>query len=146
MARTSRRTRSRLLAEINVVPYIDVMLVLLVIFMVTTPLLDEGIKVSLPKAQASETDKTTQVAIPIVVKVKEDGKVLLTYKDFKETLVTDTELVALVKPLLKDNADLQIQIKGDAKANYEYIIHTVDVLRKSGVKKVNFITKAIIEE
>ena len=131
----------RLMGEINVVPYIDVMLVLLIIFMITAPLLTQGIKVDLPKAGAEPLDpKMLKDAIPIVLSVDKEGRLYLNRgSDPKSPL--DPEVVAeRTTAELHKNPELPVLVKADNAVPYGRVVQAMVILQHSGAKKVGFIT------
>jgi len=122
--------------EINVVPYVDVMLVLLVIFMVTAPLVTPGV-IDLPTV-----DKASQPRIvPIEVFVKADQELVVRERDsaraiLRERTVSRAELASFIKGARAKGADLSVLIGGDKNARYEAVLAVMDELRKQGVHKV----------
>ncbi len=121
--------KRRLMNQINVVPYIDVMLVLLVIFMVTAPMTNPGV-VELPKV--GETLK--QQVNPIIVSIKKNGKIEIDGKSFKN----DT-LLAHVKKITKKNPSQSIVIAADKKVNYGKVITIMDLLKQNDIDKVGLL-------
>ena len=132
--------RRRQIAEINVVPYIDVMLVLLVIFMITAPLLFQGVEVNLPKATAKPMEKKPQE--PIVLSVDRHGNYYLNIASHPTQTIAATEVFKLVQEKLKllIDADRQILIKGDKNISYEKIIAAMTLLQKAGARSIGLIT------
>src|SRR5579864_1014665 len=114
MAQTSRGRR--LMAEINVVPYIDVMLVLLIIFMITAPLLTQGVKVDLPKAGAEPLD--AQRIQPLVLSVDRAGRLYLNVGGDAQTPVDDGAVAARATAALRANPDRQVLVKADSAVPY----------------------------
>jgi biopolymer transport protein TolR len=131
----------RLMGEINVVPYIDVMLVLLIIFMITAPLLTQGIKVDLPKAGAEPLDpKMLKDAIPIVLSVDKEGRLYLNRGGDPKSPV-DPEVVAeRTTAELKRNPELPVLVKADNAVPYGRVVQAMVILQHSGARKVGFIT------
>lgn len=129
--------RRKLTSEINVVPYIDVMLVLLVIFMVTAPLLTQGIEVDLPKT-ASQTLSAQQE--PTIVSVDIQGNFYLNRGDDAEAALDEAELARLVGILVRKQPDELILVEGDGKAEYAAVAKAMGVLQSVGVKKIGFVT------
>ena len=134
-----QRKRRRPMGEINVVPYIDVMLVLLVIFMVTAPLLTQGVKVDLPQADAepviSETGRL------IVITIKKDGRYYLNYNaDPVEALDLDTVIARSVAAFRIDPTT-PININADRDVAYGKVVQLIASLKKAGVSKVGFLTE-----
>ena len=130
LANASRRHRKRKLkAEINVVPYIDVMLVLLIIFMVTAPLLNVGVDVNLPQSDAKPLEqKNTK---PVVVQVASDGALALTYDGVERPQVVDrTQLVAKVKGFVQADPQLPVYVAGDRDASYQTVYEVLTLLQR----------------
>ena len=132
-----RHRKRRIKAEINVVPYIDVMLVLLVIFMITAPLLNLGVDIDLPQSNAKSLSQDKD---PIVVSVDVDGNYFLAVKAGSNEAVTAAALSARVAAIVSQNKDVQVLIGGDAKASYQTISTTIDLLKSAGVDKVSLIS------
>jgi len=122
------------MAEINVVPYIDVMLVLLIIFMVTAPLLNLGVEVELPQGNAESLGDMTD---PLLVTVDRDGNLFLNTGEAPE-LVDSQTLVERVSVFAGRNPDLQVLIGGDREAAYRHIYSTMVLLQQAGVGAVGF--------
>ncbi|WP_394540114.1 protein TolR [Lysobacter enzymogenes] len=141
MSGTIRRPNKRKLkADINVVPYIDVMLVLLIIFMVTAPLLTLGVDVDLPKSNAKSSNTKTD---PVVVQVDESGNFFLTVKAGNKEAVTAQDLAAKVGAIVKQNdkEKVQVYIAGDGRANYQPVMDAMNILQGAGVEKVSLISQ-----
>lgn len=137
-----RRQRKRPIAEMNIVPYIDVMLVLLVIFMIATPLLTQGVKVNLPHAKATEIN--TQQQIPIIITVSAQGQYFLN-SDTKQALNPRQLLVQVTAELqvAKQNGyQRQVLIKGDQSVNYGEVVQAMALLQQAGVKQVGLMTQS----
>jgi len=135
--------RRRPMAEINVVPYIDVMLVLLVIFMITAPLLNLGVEVELPKADAEPLD-TEQNDEPLVVTVLQNGDLYLNAGgDLDGTssgLIDPETLVATVSAIVRRNPDIQVLVGGDERVDYGEVYNAMVLLQKAGVTKVGLMS------
>ena len=132
MALTSasrRHRRKKLKAEINVVPYIDVMLVLLIIFMVTAPLLNVGVDVNLPQADARPLEqKNTK---PVVVQVASDGSLGLTYEGLDRPQRVDrVQLVAKVKGFVDADPQLPVYVAGDRDVSYQTVYEILTLLQR----------------
>ena len=126
----SRRHRKRKLkAEINVVPYIDVMLVLLIIFMVTAPLLNVGVDVNLPQSDAKPLEqKNTK---PVVVQVASDGALAMTYEGLERPQAVDkAQLVAKVKGFVEADPQLPVYVAGDRDASYQTVYEVLTLLQR----------------
>lgn len=137
MSRIRQKTR-RPMAEINVVPYIDVMLVLLVIFMITAPLLTEGVKVELPQADANPIDSDAQR--PIVFTVDREGRYYLTYDDDKSVPVQADELLLKASSLIKHNPGAPVLVKGDRGVIYDQVLRLMVLLQQAGAPSVGMLT------
>jgi biopolymer transport protein TolR len=132
-----RHRRRKLKSEINVVPYIDVMLVLLVIFMITAPLLNLGVDVDLPKSNAKSLQQKTD---PVVVQVDADGNYFLAVKAGSNEAVTREQLRSRLGAIVARNKDAQVLIGADAKASYQTLTTAIDQLKAAGVQKVSLIS------
>lgn len=132
----------RPMAEINVVPFIDVMLVLLVIFMVTTPLLTQGIKIDLPKTEAKAIPPEQKE--PLIVTVDAAGNFYLNTSDKPDQAITERTLSYMASmQLSKDAAGTQrpVLVRGDKDANYGKVVEAMVLLQKAGAKSVGLITE-----
>ena len=129
------------MGEINVVPYIDVMLVLLVIFMITAPMLNQSIEVQLPIAGKGETITDAPAKI-IVVEVAADGGYRLGYGEQKPSPVADVQtLVARVVAYRQLEPNSDVYLGGDARVPYVRVLSVMDALKGAGVAKVGLLTK-----
>jgi biopolymer transport protein TolR len=128
------------MGEINVVPYIDVMLVLLIIFMITAPLMTQGIKVELPKAAAKPLDHQSDK--PLVLSVDREGRLYLNRGSSQEkTQALDEDaVVSRTRQEISGNADLQVLVKADTSVAYGRVVEAMVMLQQAGVKKIGFIT------
>ncbi len=138
------RKRRKPMAEINVVPYIDVMMVLLVIFMISTPLLTQGVKVDLPQADDTEY-LDPKPAETVIVKVDVEGQLYLTIGTGKEKSVTREQLVDKIKNKRLDKPKLSVLVAGDKEVRYIFIMDTLALLSKSGIPNVGLMTKSLDE-
>jgi biopolymer transport protein TolR len=134
---TSRKRK--LMAEINVVPYIDVMLVLLIIFMVTAPLLTQGIKVELPKAGA-EPLEPSEGNEPLVLSVDADGNYYLNVGDDEDSPVEAERIVQLTSVVLERSPDTPVLVKADFRVAYGDVVAAMVLLQRAGAEKVGFLT------
>ncbi|MEA3278238.1 MAG: protein TolR [Pseudomonadota bacterium] len=132
------RQRRRPMSEINVVPYIDVMLVLLVIFMVTAPLITQGVKVDLPQADAEVLEGETSE--PVVITVDQFGDLYLDVGEDKNQPVDPDTLMIRVKAVLKYNPKVPIMVKGDAAVDYGRVIDAMVLAQAAGAPSVGLIT------
>ncbi|HYQ92903.1 MAG TPA: protein TolR [Candidatus Competibacteraceae bacterium] len=138
MARYNRRPR-RLLAEINVVPYIDVMLVLLVIFMVTAPLLQQGVEVDLPKADAKALPADQPK--PLILSVDRQGNYYLNLADNPGKPMDNTAVQAFVAEQLQRNPKLPVMVRADESVNYGTVTTAMVLLQQAGAPKVGLLTE-----
>ena len=137
MPRTHRR---RFMSEINVVPYIDVMLVLLVIFMITAPLLTQGVKVDLPQAEAEPIARSESE--PLVVSVDHAGDYYLNYGEDQDRPVAPETLAARVSALVRHRPGLPVLVRGDRNVAYGDVVALMSLLQGSGVPSVGLVTEA----
>ena len=128
----------RLMAEINVVPYIDVMLVLLIIFMVTAPLLTQGVQVDLPKAAA--TPLTEQKREPLVVSIDRRGRFYVNVGEAKQAPIDEATLGANVRVVLGRDALTPVLLKADQSVPYGRVIRAMVILQQAGAERVGFLT------
>jgi biopolymer transport protein TolR len=136
---TSRRHRKRKLkAEINVVPYIDVMLVLLIIFMVTAPLLNLGTDIKLPDSRAKALSTPKQ---PIVVSVYADGRYALMVERDDNREMAGTEITARLRAIHDQNRDATVLVNGDRDASYQKIMTAIDLIKEAGFQQVSLISR-----
>ena len=136
-----QRMRGRkLMGEINVVPYIDVMLVLLIIFMVTAPMLSQGIKVDLPKAGASpiEPDKLE----PLLLSVDKAGRLYLNIGDPKAAL-DENRVLEIASAALRREPERPVLVKADKAVAYGRVVEGMVLLQQAGAKKVGFVTEPL---
>jgi len=142
MASAQPRRRRKLMGEINVVPYIDVMLVLLIIFMITAPLLAEGIKVDLPKAGARpippEMLKDTK---PIVLTIDSTGQLYLNYGPKQDEPLDATAVEAAAAAILRRAPETTVLVRGDYRVAYGEVVGAMTILQRAGADKVGFITQ-----
>ena len=131
------RRQRKLMGEINVVPYIDVMLVLLIIFMVTAPLLSQGIKVDLPQSQAEPlTDKSD----PLVLSVDRKGQFFLNLGKTNEPL-DPPRVVEIASAVLRREPERPVLVKADKAVEYGRVVEGMVLLQQSGARKVGFVTQ-----
>lgn len=137
MAREKRRP----IAEMNVVPYIDVMLVLLVIFMITAPILTQGVKVDLPKV-ASEPLKSPKNKEPLIVSIKANGEYVVE-RGRSEDKAANLEYVhRYVSKILKQQPDTDVLVRGDEVVPYGKVIALMTTLQSAGAPSVGLVTES----
>lgn len=129
------------MSEINVVPYIDVTLVLLIIFMITTPMLQTGVEVDLPKAESATVEQKEGVP-PIVVSIKADGKHYINIDGVTDDLVQPEEINARVTAVLSNNKNPQVLINADKTVEYGSVVTVMASLKNAGVPNVGLMTKS----
>jgi biopolymer transport protein TolR len=130
-----RRRRHGIMSEINVTPMVDVMLVLLIIFMVSAPLLTVGVPIDLPQSQAKSLDQDKQ---PLTVSVNVQGEVFL-----QDTKITVEELVAKLKAITESRGgmDERIYVRGDRKVDYGTVMRVMGRLSSAGFRRVALVTE-----
>lgn len=133
------RTKRKPMAEINVVPYIDVMLVLLVIFMITAPLLTQGVKVDLPQV-TSEPIEAEQLD-PLVITVDKTGLFYLDVGENKEDALTNETLVARVRTVLRNKPETPVYVRGDHQVDYGSVVIAMSLLQGAGATSVGLLTE-----
>ena len=135
--------RRKPISEINVVPYIDVMLVLLVIFMATAPMLTQGVQVDLPKAPSEPIDDA--VDDPLVISMRADGAIFVNLgmdeADDNGTRVTIYSLADQAEKILRARPDVPVYVKADHRLEYGKVVGVMTVLQKAGAESVGLITE-----
>lgn len=124
----------QVLADINVTPLVDVMLVLLIIFMITAPMLHQGVEVALPRARAEALQVRTED--PLVLSVDREGLVWI-----EDTPVHPTQLAERLVPMLEARGDDTVFLKGDRTVEYGRVIEVLDLLHQAGVTRIGMITE-----
>ncbi|WP_298219139.1 protein TolR [Halothiobacillus sp.] len=137
MDRRARRTR-RVVAEINVVPYIDVMLVLLVIFMVTAPMLQQGVEVTPPSAASKALPPEDD--LPVIITVNKAGEYFVSNAEDPKSSLPLSEVRILVEAALRDKPKIQVLVKGSGEANYNAVMQAMIIAQQAGVEKVGLVT------
>ena len=127
------------MAEINVVPYIDVMLVLLVIFMVTAPLLMQGVKVDLPQASSAPLGNKDEE--PVIVSIKKDGSYYINLGKEQERARPLRDIANTVTKVLRQKPNTPILVWGDTKVEYGLIVNLMSELQKAGAPTVGLVTE-----
>ena len=130
--------KRRLMSDINVVPYIDVMLVLLIIFMITAPLLTQGITVDLPNAPASQLDPGENE--PLVLSVDREGKYYLNVGDNEDMPIDDATVVERASAVLRRNAQTPVLVQADETVPYGRVVTGAVLLQQAGASKIGFQT------
>jgi biopolymer transport protein TolR len=135
------RPKRRPIAEINVVPYIDVMLVMLVIFMITAPLLKTGVEVELPQASAKPIKETPSE--PLVLSVNSDGDYFLSVGADPEAALDEQSLMALVAAVIRRDPKKSVLVRGDRSVDYGRVVRAMALLQAAGVPQVGLLTETI---
>jgi biopolymer transport protein TolR len=135
-----KRRRRRAMSDINVVPYIDVMLVLLIIFMVTAPLLNLGVDIELPKSNAKALDQKKE---PVLVSIDKDGRMYLTLgADAREEIDAET-LVTKVSAFVRQNPAVPVLIGGDQSVDYGAVYQAMVLLQQAGAPRVGLMSQPV---
>jgi biopolymer transport protein TolR len=129
----------RLMGEINVVPYIDVMLVLLIIFMITAPLLTQGVKVDLPQAAAEPLE--AQRIKPLVLSVDRAGRLYLNVGKDPQAALDENTVAARATAVLRAEPQTQVLVKADNAVPYGRVVQAMVLLQRAGARKLGFITQ-----
>jgi biopolymer transport protein TolR len=139
MAGTSRRRR--LMAEINVVPYIDVMLVLLIIFMITAPLLKEGVKVDLPAAAAKPIDADfLKNHEPLILSIDARGRLFINFGQNQDQPTSEATVSSRTAALLRRDPQTPVLVKADTTVPDGTVVRAMVLLQQAGATKVGFLT------
>lgn len=139
MSARTRRKR-KLKAEINVVPYIDVMLVLLIIFMVTAPLLNLGVDIELPQANAAPMEQQKD---PVIVEVTRDGRYYLTIQGQNAQEIGEEALKERIAAFVRQNPKTPVLIAGDTRVDYGTIYAGMTLLQQAGVARVGLMSQPV---
>ncbi len=141
-----KRAKADIDAQINIVPYIDVMLVLLVIFMMTTPIIEQGIEVDLPSAEAEIVDFTEQQ--PSIITINKDGEYFINSLSDESADVSSGErlplgrIAARVQARMQAFPQMKVFVRGDTQVAYGSVIALMSFLQKNGVDKVGIVTES----
>ena len=144
MAEVTGRGKSRLrrpMSQINVVPFIDVMLVLLIIFMITAPMLQQGVEVDLPEAEAEALELDQRLGEPIVVTVTAAGAMSLNQGPLANEPLAGPELIELVRELLAAKPGVQTYVRGDRNVDYGRVMDAMVALQIAGAGRVGLLTE-----
>lgn len=138
---TKYRDRKRKpIAEINVVPYIDVMLVLLIIFMVTAPLLTEGVKIDLPQTDANAVQLNEDSPEPIIITVNKDGEMFI---DSRTKASSAQEVGTFVAAAYRLKPNTNFLVRGDKLALYDDVLQAMVIMKNAGIESVNLVTEPL---
>ena len=133
-----------LISDINVVPYVDVMLVLLVIFMITAPLLSQGITIDLPDVPADQLD--VSMDDPLVLSVDSEGRLYLNFGGNAETALDEQTVRDRVSAVVRRNAEVPVFVRGDEEAIHGRVMRGIALLNQAGVRQVIFVTEEPAEQ
>ena len=136
-----KRQRRKPMSELNVVPYIDVMLVLLIIFMITAPMLTQGVNVDLPTADSNPIGVPDDNSEPLVVSIDAEGKFYATIGDKQDEPLEAQQLLVKVAAVLRRSPNTPVMVKGDSAVNYGQVVTVMTLLQKAGAPSVGLITK-----
>ena len=125
--------KHKVISQINVTPFVDVMLVLLIVFMITAPLLTVGVSVDLPKTKASQLNSKGD---PIVVSIKQNGELFI-----QEREIDSVQLLPRLRAISSGNKNLRIYVRGDKNVPYGIVLETISKIKNSGFKKVALVAK-----
>ena len=134
--------RRNLISDINVVPYIDVMLVLLLVFMIAAPLMYQGLEVNLPETTSKEIN-LNDFKEPLIIDVNENKKIFVIYGEKFKQLVTMKDLPKVIQSIYKNKKINNVYIRGDKNVSYQKIIETISILNNSGITNIGLITVPI---
>jgi biopolymer transport protein TolR len=135
--RLERRQGAQPMSEINMTPLIDVMLVLLVIFMLTAPLMTSSLKLNLPKADAKPSDATPK---SLMLSLSADGKTYL-----NDSVITSPALMAQAKEAARQNPDTEVQLRADQVVSYGRVAELIGLLQQAGLNRIAFVTETKAE-
>lgn len=141
----AKRRGQRAKSEMNVVPYIDVMLVLLVIFMISAPLLNQSVEVDLPpsnNAEEVEADDTVDAPVPLVVSIDRQGAYYIDRADDNVLPVSRRLIESITRETLSEKPNTPVFIRGDKGVDYGAVMMMMDVLKSSGAESVGLITES----
>ena len=133
--------RRNLISDINVVPYIDVMLVLLVIFMISAPLMVQGIQINLPEISSEALPVKNNE--PLIISINESGNIFLETESTKNQSLKLNELNEKVKKIFEVNPSMQVVIRGDSKVSYARVMSVMSELQSVGAREIGLISQPI---
>jgi biopolymer transport protein TolR len=140
----SRRHRRKVMGEINVVPYIDVMLVLLVIFMVTAPMLTQGVKVDLPQTDSAAVEQSSEE--PLVVSVNREGDFFLNIGGEADEPLDARKLSLRVAAMVRLHPQQPVYVRGDREVPYGRVVEAMALIQQAGVPSVGLLTQPAEEQ
>ena len=128
-----KRKKRGTISQINVTPFVDVMLVLLIVFMITAPLLTVGVSVDLPKTKASQLN---QIGDPLILSIKSNGKIFIQDRE-----IDNNRLIPRLKALANNNMKIRVFIRGDKKVNYGNVVDVLSRVQSAGFSKATLVAK-----
>ena len=128
-----KRKKRGTISQINVTPFVDVMLVLLIVFMITAPLLTVGVSVDLPKTKASQLN---QKGDPLILSIKSNGKIFIQDRE-----IDSKKLIPRLKALANNNMKIRVFIRGDKKVNYGNVVDVLSRVQSAGFSKATLVAK-----
>ncbi|MGC9455883.1 MAG: protein TolR [Halothiobacillaceae bacterium] len=128
------------MSEINVVPYIDVMLVLLIIFMITAPMLEQGVEVELPKTVAAALESGD--VDPVVISVTREGAYHVSVAEDPDAAVPLSQVTVLVRAAREVNPEVPVLVKGDGEAAYAHVVRAMSRVQDAGIERVGLVTES----
>ena len=134
--------RKKIIHEMNVIPYIDVMLVLLLVFMIAAPLMYQGLEVNLPETTSKEIN-LNDFKEPLIIDVNVNKKIFVIYGEKFKQLVTMKDLPKVIQSIYKSKKINNVYIRGDKNVSYQKIIETISILNNSGITNIGLITVPI---
>ena len=143
MATHHKRQRRKPMSDINVVPYIDVMLVLLIIFMITAPMLTQGVQVDLPQARANPIEPSKDNSEPLIVSVDALGLYYIGIGNKQDKAITLNQLRSKVSAVLTRSPNTPVMVKGDRSVDYGSVVTLMALLQDAGAPKVGLITQQL---
>ena len=146
MSQQARARRRKPMADINVVPYIDVMLVLLVIFMVTAPMFNQGVQVDLPPAPAQPIREFMQQDEPFIVTIDQVGKIYINKAAHPQRAITLEKFKEIAPGMLAGQAVKTVYVKGDQNAVYGRVVKVMTALQNAGASSVGLISQPEAEQ
>jgi biopolymer transport protein TolR len=135
---TASSRDSTTISQINVTPLVDVMLVLLVIFMVTAPIIQQGVQVNLPQAKAAAIPGNEEL---LVVSIAKNGKIYL-----NDNVMTLAELGTKMRAIRTNLADKQVYVRADQDVRYGLVMQTIAELKQAGIERVGMVTRPTLED
>lgn len=135
---TASSRDSTTISQINVTPLVDVMLVLLVIFMVTAPIIQQGVQVNLPQAKAAAIPGTDEL---LVVSIAKNGRIYL-----NDNVMTLDELGAKMRAIRSNLGDKQVYVRADQDVRYGLVMQTIAELKQAGIDRVGMVTRPMLED